>query len=64
MTTYIQQFSGGKCLTSGEELTQDVHMEVTYIAEWDMEPQNGIHQFNLLPVRTNAHPDYFFPIYI
>lgn len=41
---HAKQFSGDKCLTSGEKLTQDAHMEVTYIAEWDIEPQNAIYQ--------------------
>lgn len=52
----------GKCLAPGEELVQDTHMDVTYIAKWDMETQNDIHQFNLLPMVTKAHPDCFFTI--
>lgn len=36
-------------------------MDVTYIVEWDMEPRNDNHQFNLLLAWTNAYPDYFFP---
>lgn len=37
-------------------------MVVPYIAQWDIEPLNDTHQFNTLPVWSNVHSVYIYPM--